>query len=171
MFLPEVLPCVSFFEVACLQRLLRTQNKSPSLSVWGRTASEKRLTNNVVNQSVMKIKQFSKVKKVLVFNKNGKLLVISSSLQAASQAVLVHPQSIFFCCTGKYRMAGGFYFRYLNPDVPVGIGDMEHLRLETYDRACGVEWEHKKKRPSRRMMAYWHRRRAERLSRREEGGE
>ena len=119
----------------------------------------------------MKIKQFSKIRKVLVFNKNGKLLVISSSLQAASQAVLVHPQSIFFCCTGKYRMAGGFYFRYLYPDAPVSIDNMEHLRLEDYDRACGVERTHKKKRPSKRMMAYWHRKRMERLSRRENSGE
>lgn len=114
----------------------------------------------------MKIKQFSKVKKVLVFNKNGKLLVISSSLQAASQAVLVHPQSIFFCCTGKYRMAGGFYFRYLNPDVPVSIGDMEHLRLETYDRACGVEWPYKKP-LSKRIITYWKRKRQEKQAKRE----
>lgn len=106
-------------------------------------------------------KVFNKPKLILIFNSNRLLIAVCRSLQAASSISLIHPQSISFCCNGKYRMAGGYYFRYANPNVVVGFEDLGCLKLEDYDNTCGVKREYRA--PSKRIMDYWKNKRLENL--------
>lgn len=80
---------------------------------------------------------FLEPKQVLIFN-NAKVLVgIVRSLHSAADLTLCNLQAISFCCTGKYIMTGGFYFRHINPKILIEIEDLDNLKLEEYDKMCG----------------------------------
>ena len=89
---------------------------------------------------------------VLVFNKSRILVAIFRSLRCAAELVHGNLQSISNCCTGKYIKSGGLYYRHLHPNVLIDLDDLDNLKLEEYDRLCGV----KRKYISKRDM--YHRR-------------
>ena len=85
---------------------------------------------------------------VLVFNKSRVLVAIFRSLHCAAELVHGNLQSMSNCCIGKYINSGGLYYRYLHPNVLIDLDDLDNLKLEEYDKLCGV----KRKYISRREM-------------------
>lgn len=79
---------------------------------------------------------------VLVFNKSRVLVAIFRSLHCAADLVHGNLQSISNCCTGKYVNSGGLYYRHLHPNVLIDLDDLDNLKLEEYDRLCGVKREY-----------------------------
>ncbi len=111
----------------------------------------------------MRRSTFRKPCKVLVFNGERTLIAIARSLHCAADFGQLNLQALSFCCTGKYRSSGAFYFRYLHPDVLVDLDDLDNLTVEEYDKLCGVKREyysvrlmkHKRNRlAERRKMAF-----------------
>lgn len=87
----------------------------------------------------MRKSPFREPKMVLVFNNTRILIAIVRSLHAAGELTFCNTQAISFCCTGKYVMTGGFYFRHVSPDITIELDDLDNLRLEDYDKMCGEE--------------------------------
>lgn len=77
-------------------------------------------------------------KTVLVFDKTQILIAVIRSLRSAALFTNGNQQSISFCCTGKYVRSNGYYFRHKHPDIEVKVNDLNNLKLEDYDKACGV---------------------------------
>ena len=80
---------------------------------------------------------FKEPKQVLIFNNAKVLVAITRSLHSAAQLTFCNLQSISFCCTGRYIMTGGYYFRHVNPNILIGLDDLDNLKLEEYDKMCG----------------------------------
>jgi hypothetical protein len=80
-----------------------------------------------------------KGKRVLVFNPNKKLIAIFISGFAAARAFNLHTQSINFACTGKMISANNNYFRYEDENVLIDESDLGTLKLQEYDKLCGVQ--------------------------------
>ena len=78
-------------------------------------------------------------KRVLVFNPNKRLIAIFISGYAAARAFGLHSQSINFACTGKMISANNNYFRYEDENVEIDESDLGTLKLQEYDKLCGVE--------------------------------
>lgn len=85
----------------------------------------------------MRKSAFKEPRIILVFNRARLLIGISRSLYATADMTMGNIQAISFCCQGKYIYTGGFYYRYLHPDVLLELDDLGELRLEEYDRLCG----------------------------------
>jgi hypothetical protein len=86
---------------------------------------------------------YNKPKQVLVFNASRKLLAIVRSLHSAAELAGASPMSVSYCCTGKSIASNGYYFRYINPEVEVDTNeDLGALRIEEYDKLCGVKREY-----------------------------
>lgn len=51
-------------------------------------------------------------KSVIQFDFNGNCLNIYPSMHEASRQTKVHVRSISYCCSGKYKTAGGYIWRY-----------------------------------------------------------
>lgn len=77
-------------------------------------------------------------KQVLVFNGAYVLVGIVRSLHTAADFSGINLQAISFACTGKYVASGGFYFRHAHPDVEIELSDIDSLKLQEYDRLCGI---------------------------------
>jgi hypothetical protein len=86
----------------------------------------------------MRKSNYKEPKNVLIFNGTRVLIAIVRSLRSASLLSGSNLQSISFSCTGRYISTGGFYFRHLNADIEVETGDLDNLKLEEYDKLCGV---------------------------------
>lgn len=78
-------------------------------------------------------------KRVLVFNPNKKLIGIFISGFAAARAFGMHTQSLNFACTGRMISACNNYFRYEDENVVIDESDLGTLKLQEYDKLCGVE--------------------------------
>lgn len=102
----------------------------------------------------MKKGYFLEPKQVLVFNNAKVLIAIVRSLHSAAQLTLCNLHSISFCCTGKYVMSGGFYFRHLNPKILIEVEDLDNLKLEVYDKMCGENREYYTVRQLARMRKH-----------------
>ncbi len=86
----------------------------------------------------MKKNTFVEANKVLIFNSNRVLVAITRSLRTAAQLIDGNVQSISFCCNGDYITTKGWYFRKMHPDHEVELKDLDKLKLEDYDNACGI---------------------------------
>lgn len=82
---------------------------------------------------------FREPKLVLIFNGAKALISISRSMHCAAQTTFTSLQAIAYCCSGKYIATRGLYFRHLHPDIEIDISDLDNLRLDEYDKLCGVE--------------------------------
>ena len=80
-----------------------------------------------------------KPKRILVFNPLKRLIAIFQSSLAAAKAFDIRPTSIHYVCTGECISSHNLYFRHLQDDVEVTFEDLGTLRLEEYDKLCGVE--------------------------------
>ncbi len=98
----------------------------------------------------MRRSTFRKPCKVLVFNGARTLIAIVRSLHCTADFGQLNLPALSFCCTGKYRSSGGFYFRYLHPDVLVDLDDLDNLTVEEYDKLCGVKREYRTVREMKR---------------------
>jgi hypothetical protein len=87
----------------------------------------------------MRKSKFKEPKNVLVFNGARVLIAVVRSLHSASLLSGGNLQAISFCCTGKYISTGGFYFRHIHGEIEIEMSDLDTLKLEEYDRMCGVE--------------------------------
>ncbi len=79
---------------------------------------------------------------VLVFNKSRVLVSIFRSLHCAADLIHGNLQCISDCCNGKNVSSGGLYYRKLHPNVLIDLDDLDNLKLEEYDRLCGVKREY-----------------------------
>jgi len=81
---------------------------------------------------------FHEPKIVLVFNNRMVLVAMHKSLNFASQAMRIPPQSISLCCLGSHISCYGFYFRhYEHTLVEIApLVDFGALRVDEYDRMC-----------------------------------
>jgi len=86
---------------------------------------------------VMRKSSFLEPKQVLIFNNAKTLIAVVRSLHSASELTFCNLQAISFCCTGKYIMTGGYYFRHVNPNILIDLEDLDNLKLEEYDSMCG----------------------------------
>lgn len=82
---------------------------------------------------------FSQKKIVLVFNRSYNLVSISRSVHSIAALSKSNLQSVSFACTGRYISTNGYYFRHLDPNVEIDLTDLCGLKLQEYDRLCGVE--------------------------------
>ena len=89
-------------------------------------------------------RKYKDPKPILIFNPMRVLIAIVRSLHSAAEISGRNLQAISFCCTGKYISTGGYYFRHIKPDIKVDINDLDSLKLEDYDKACGEERQYHK---------------------------
>ena len=80
-----------------------------------------------------------KPKRTLVFNPLKRLVGIFQSAMAAAKAFNIRPTSIHYASNGTCISTNNLYFRYLQDDIEITLEDLGVLRLEEYDRLCGVE--------------------------------
>lgn len=78
-------------------------------------------------------------RKVLIFNKKKILTLIASSVNEAARIDSLHPGNISKVCNGQLMSLGGYYFRYISPEVELELADIGSLQLEEYDKLCGIE--------------------------------
>ena len=52
------------------------------------------------------------------YSKDGDLIATFDSLKSASMATGIHKSSISFCCSGRYKSAGGFIWHYEEKEKP-----------------------------------------------------
>ncbi len=78
-------------------------------------------------------------RKVLVFNNKKILTMIAASVNVAARMGSLHPGNISKVCNGQLMSLGGYYFRYISPDVELELTDIGSLQLEEYDKLCGIE--------------------------------
>ena len=76
---------------------------------------------------------------VLVFNKKKILISIVSSVNEAAKMLTLHPGNISKVCNGQLMSLGTYYFRYIDDEIEMGLADIGTLKLEEYDKLCGVE--------------------------------
>lgn len=76
---------------------------------------------------------------ILAFTRHRVLRHISYAIYEVTEYTGLPMQAIASCCSGKYMSSGGYYFRYLHPDIEVTTADLNTLTLEEYDALCGVE--------------------------------
>lgn len=92
---------------------------------------------------------------ILVFNPLKRLVAVFHSLSSAASAFDVRPQSIHYVCSGKCITCNNLYFRQLKDGVAVTFEDLGKLKLQDYDRLCGVERKYYKTRKiTRKGMKY-----------------
>jgi len=78
-------------------------------------------------------------KRVLVFNPLKRYIAKICSVNAAAEIFHTSPANITLACNGNSISCCGFYFRHLDPRIELGEEDEGVLRLEEYDKLCGVE--------------------------------
>lgn len=94
-------------------------------------------------------------KRVLVFNPLKRFISKICSVNAAAEIFQTSPANITLACSGSTISCCGYYFRYLDPRIELGEEDEGALRLEDYDRLCGVERKYyPNKEMSRKGMKY-----------------
>ena len=76
--------------------------------------------------------------RVLVFNPLKRFIAVFQSVTAASKAFNTTATNIHFACTGKSISCCNLYFRHLQDNLEVELEDFGKLRLEEYDKLCGV---------------------------------
>ncbi|MDR2087428.1 MAG: hypothetical protein LBP72_09695 [Dysgonamonadaceae bacterium] len=100
---------------------------------------------------------------VLIFNPLQVLIAIVRSVNSAAELTGGNIQSISFASTGKHVTSGGYYFRYIYPNIQINIGQLNVLKLKEYDQMCGEERTYYKKKYiyflkqqyQRKMMKKW----------------
>lgn len=79
-----------------------------------------------------------KQKKILIFNKHKKLVLVACSINEAARYANVPPSNVSAACRGVLISVGNYYYRYLKENVFTGLeyvlGDMT---VQEYDRTIG----------------------------------
>ena len=77
-------------------------------------------------------------RRVLVFNPVKKLVAVYQSVTSAARTFQTTPTNVHFACVGKSISCCNLYFRHLSDDVEITLDDLGTLKLEDYDKLCGV---------------------------------
>lgn len=79
-----------------------------------------------------------KQKKILIFNKHKKLVLVACSINEAARYANVPPSNVSAACKGILISVGNYYYRYIKENVFTGLeyvlGDMT---VQEYDRTIG----------------------------------
>lgn len=75
---------------------------------------------------------------VLVFNPVKRFVGYFHSLTATAAAFKTTNSSIYQACVGPSISSCGYYFRFLSKEIELEEQDYGALRLEEYDKMCGV---------------------------------
>ena len=79
-----------------------------------------------------------KQKKILIFNKHKKLVLVACSINEAARYANVPPSNVSAACKGVLISVGNYYYRYLKENALTGLeyvlGDMT---VQEYDRTIG----------------------------------
>lgn len=79
-----------------------------------------------------------KQKKILIFNRHKKLVLVACSINEAARYANVPPSNVSAACKGVLISFGNYYYRYLKENVFTGLeyvlGDMT---VQEYDRTIG----------------------------------
>ena len=84
-------------------------------------------------------KIFRKPKAVLIFNRRKTLALMAASVNEAAKISGLKPGNISKACVGTLISNGMYYFRYIGSDVEIELSDIGSLKLEEYDKLCGIE--------------------------------
>lgn len=76
---------------------------------------------------------------ILVFNLLKRLVAVFNSLSGTASAFGITPQSVHYVCSGKCITCNGLYFRQLKDGVTITFEDLGKLKLQDYDKLCGIE--------------------------------
>lgn len=75
---------------------------------------------------------------VLVFSPLKRFIGYFHSLTAAGIAFKTANSVVYSACTGRSISSCGLYFRFLAQDIEIEASDYGTLKLEEYDKMCGV---------------------------------
>lgn len=78
-------------------------------------------------------------KQVLIFNRRRVLTLIAASVNEAAKISNLKPGNISKACLGSIISNGMYYFRYIDAEIEIDLADLGTLRLEEYDKLCGVQ--------------------------------
>ena len=84
-------------------------------------------------------KIFREPKAVLIFNCRKTLVLVASSVNEAAKISGLKPGNISKACVGTLISNGMYYFRYIDSDIEIELSDIGSLKLDEYDKLCGVE--------------------------------
>lgn len=84
-------------------------------------------------------REWRKARPVLVFNKKKILTLVASSVNEAAKFSHLQPGNISKVCTGTLMSIGMYYFRYIDQEIEIDMSDIGSLKLEEYDKLCGVD--------------------------------
>lgn len=76
---------------------------------------------------------------ILIFNPLKRLVAFFGSENAAAKAFNVSSVSIHLAVAGDIISCSNLYFRKLSEKIEVTFDDFGKLRLEEYDKMCGVK--------------------------------
>ena len=92
-----------------------------------------------------------KQKKILIFNKHKKLVLVACSINEAARYANVPPSNVSAACKGVLISVGNYYYRYLKENALTGLeyarfGEnapkgleyaLEYMTVQEYDRIIG----------------------------------
>ena len=88
---------------------------------------------------MMQKKKWGAAKPVLIFNRRKILALIAYSVTESAKISGLKPGNISNVCNGHLMSNGMYYFRYIHENVEIDLSDIGTLKLEEYDKLCGVE--------------------------------
>lgn len=100
---------------------------------------KKRLTPELLNQIWDDEREWRKARPVLIFNRKKILTLIASSVNEAAKISNLQPGNISKVCTGGLMSIGMYYFRYIDQEIEIDLSDIGTLKLEEYDKLCGID--------------------------------
>ena len=79
-----------------------------------------------------------KQKKILIFNKHKKLVLVACSINEAARYANVPPSNVSAACKGVLISVGNYYYRYLKENALTGLEyALEYMTVQEYDRTIG----------------------------------
>lgn len=79
-----------------------------------------------------------KQKKILIFNKHKKLVLVACSINEAARYANVPPSNVSAACKGVLISVDNYYYRYLKENALTGLEyALEYMTVQEYDRTIG----------------------------------
>lgn len=79
-----------------------------------------------------------KQKKILIFNKHKKLVLVACSINEAARYANIPPSNVSAACKGVLISVGNYYYRYLKENALTGLEyALEYMTVQEYDRIIG----------------------------------
>lgn len=79
-----------------------------------------------------------KQKKILIFDRHKKLVLVACSINEAARYANVPPSNVSAACKGVLISVGNYYYRYLKENALTGLEyALEYMTVQEYDRIIG----------------------------------